>query len=156
MKTTKQVMREARQLFRICLVDGRLDEGRARLVVQKVIQSKQRGYLTLLGHFKRLLKLEDDRFTARVESALPLPADLQATVRAELTDVYGRGITTVFARNPALIGGMRIQVGSDIYDGSVRSGLATLEKSFGITSVNKRNDENSSAFPRPSRLAEPG
>ena len=146
MKTTKQVVREARQLFRICLVDGRLDEDRARLVLQKVIQSKQRSYLTLLGHFKRLLKLEDDRFTARVESAVPLPADLQATVRAELKEVYGRGITTVFTRNPALIGGMRIQVGSDVYDGSVRSGLATLERSFGITSVHNRNAETGSAF----------
>jgi F-type H+-transporting ATPase subunit delta len=141
MKTTKQVMREARQLFRVCLVDGRLDEGRARVVVQRVIQSRQRGYLTLLGHFKRLLKLQYDRFTARVESALPLPADLQATVRAELTGVYGPGITTLFGRNPGLIGGMRIQVGSDVYDGSVRSGLATLEKSFGITSVTGRNGE---------------
>jgi len=141
MKPTKQVMREARQLFRVCLVDGRLDEGRARVVVQRVIQSRHRGYLTLLGHFKRLLKLQYDRFTARVESALPLPADLQATVRAELTGVYGPGITTLFARNPALIGGMRIQVGSDVYDGSVRSGLATLEKGFGITSVSGRNAE---------------
>jgi len=141
MKTTKQVMREARQLFRVCLVNGRLDEGRARVVMQGVIQSRHRGYLTLLGHFKRLLKLQYDRFTARVESALPLPADLQATVRAELTGVYGPGITTLFARNPALIGGMRIQVGSDVYDGSVRSGLATLEKSFGITSVTERNAE---------------
>jgi F-type H+-transporting ATPase subunit delta len=141
MKTTKQIMREARQLFRVCLVDGRLDEDRARVVVQRVIQSRHRGYLTLLGHFERLLKLQYDRFTARVESALPLPADLQATVRAELTGVYGPGITTLFARNPALIGGMRIQVGSDVYDGSVRSGLATLEKSFGITSVSGRNAE---------------
>ena len=141
MKPTKQVMREARQLFRVCLVDGRLDEDRARVVVQRVIQSRHRGYLTLLGHFERLLKLQYDRFTARVESALPLPADLQATVRAELTGVYGPGITTLFARNPALIGGMRIQVGSDVYDGSVRSGLATLEKSFGITSVSGRNAE---------------
>jgi F-type H+-transporting ATPase subunit delta len=141
MKPTKQVMREARQLFRVCLVNGRLDEDRARVVVQRVIQSRHRGYLTLLGHFKRLLKLQYDRFTARVESALPLPADLQATVRAELTGVYGPGITTLFARNPALIGGMRIQVGSDVYDGSVRSGLATLEKSFGITSESGRNAE---------------
>jgi F-type H+-transporting ATPase subunit delta len=32
--------------------------------------------------------------------------------------------------NPALIGGMRIQVSSDVYDGSVRAGLESLQKSF--------------------------
>jgi F-type H+-transporting ATPase subunit delta len=136
MKTTKQLMREARQIFRLCLVDGRLDEGRVRQVVQVVLQSKRRGYLVLLGHFKRLLKLDYDRHTAIVESALPLPADLQATVRIGLTGVYGPGINALFARNPALIGGMRIQVGSDVYDGSVQSGLAALKKSFGITTTN--------------------
>ena len=30
----------------------------------------------------------------------------------------------------ALIGGLRIRVGSDVYDGSVRAGLAALEKHF--------------------------
>jgi F0F1-type ATP synthase delta subunit len=29
-----------------------------------------------------------------------------------------------------LIGGLRIQVGSDVYDGSVRARLASLEQSF--------------------------
>ena len=53
--------------------------------------------------------------------------------------MYGPGISTSFAHNPALIGGMRIHVGSDVYDGSVRAGLDALEKSFGITSTNGRN-----------------
>jgi F-type H+-transporting ATPase subunit delta len=141
MKTTKQVTREAKRMFRLCLVNGRLDEGRARQLVQVVLQLRRRGYLSLLGHFKRLLKLDYDRHTARIESALPLPADLQATVRAGLTGVYGPGITALFARKPALIGGMRIQVGSDVYDGSVQSGLAALEKSFGITTTNGRHTE---------------
>ena len=61
---------------------------------------------------------------------MPLPADLQVSVQAELTKVYGPGITASFAENPALIGGLRIQVGSDVYDGSVRGRLAALERSF--------------------------
>jgi F-type H+-transporting ATPase subunit delta len=44
--------------------------------------------------------------------------------------MYGPAIQTEFSLNPALIGGMRIKVGSDVYDGSVQSQLATLEKSF--------------------------
>ena len=36
----------------------------------------------------------------------------------------------LFAQNPALIGGMRIKVGSDVYDGSVQARLAALQESF--------------------------
>src|SRR5512135_2202817 len=79
MKTTRQLKREAKQLFRLCLVEGKVDEGIARKVVQAILQSRRRGHLALLGHFQRLLKLEYARHTAEVESAVPLPADLQAS-----------------------------------------------------------------------------
>jgi F-type H+-transporting ATPase subunit delta len=59
-----------------------------------------------------------------------LPADLQASVLAGLHRVYGPDISSSFLQNPALIGGMRIRVGSDVYDGSVKAGLATLEERF--------------------------
>ena len=41
---------------------------------------------------------------------------------------YGAGLNFTFRQNPALIGGMRIQVGSDVYDGSIQSRLAQLEE----------------------------
>ena len=130
MKTTKQARRAATQLFRLCLVNGSLDEGRVRQVVQRVIEGKRRGYLALLSFFQRLVKLECARHTAEVESAVPLPADLRATVEAGLQSAYGLRINILFAHRPELIGGMRIKVGSDVYDGSVRSGLAALETTF--------------------------
>jgi F-type H+-transporting ATPase subunit delta len=133
MRTAKQTGREAKQLLRLCLVNGRVDEDRARQVVQGVIQSRRRGYLTLLGLFLRLLKLNYAQHIAEIESAVPLPADLQARVRAAIEDAYGPGIIALFAQNPLLIGGMRLRVGSDVYDGSVRFGLAVLAKRFGIT-----------------------
>src|SRR5581483_2052520 len=121
MVTAKQIEREARQLFRFCMVGGTLDEGRIRVVVQKVIESRRRGYLLLLGRFRRFLKHEYARHTAEIESAIPLPQDLQTRVLTGLTALYGPGLTSLFAQNPALIGGVRIKVGSDVYDGSVRS-----------------------------------
>jgi F-type H+-transporting ATPase subunit delta len=130
MKTSKQIKREAKRLFRSCLVNGLLDEGRTRQVVQRMIGSKRRGDLALLSHFRRLVKLEYTRHTAEVESALPLPPDLRTTIQAGLARVYGPGISASFAHNPGLIGGMRIKVGSDVYDGSVRARLAALEKNF--------------------------
>ncbi len=130
MKTTKQIKREAKRLFRFCLVNGLLDEARARQVVQRIIDAKRRGGLALLSHFRRQVKLDSARHTAKVESAIPLPEDLRVSVQTGLARTYGPGISTSFAHNPELIGGMRIKVGSDVYDGSVRARLAALEQSF--------------------------
>ena len=130
MRTTKQTKREAARLFRLCLVNGLLDAGRVRQVVERVIEGKRRGYLALLSFFHRLVKLERARHTAEVASAVPLPADLQTSVEAGLQSVYGPRLNILFAHRPELIGGMRVQVGSDVYDGSVQAGLAALEKRF--------------------------
>lgn len=136
--TTKQAMREARQLFRLCIVNRTLDEGRVRQVVQSAIQFRRRGYLTVLGYFQRLVKLDRAQHMAKVESAEAVPDDLRTNVQANLERTYGAGLATQFVLNPDLIGGMRIQVGSDVYDGSVQAGIAELKKRFGIASVNGR------------------
>ena len=68
-----------------------LDENRARQVVQQVVAAKPRGYLATLSHFQRLVKLDCARHTAKVESAMPLPADLQASVQAVWPASTGRG-----------------------------------------------------------------
>ena len=81
----------------------------------------------ILTEFRRLVRLERDRHTALVESASPLPLDVREGVHAALLRLYGSGVDTSFAQNPALIGGMRIRVGSDVYDGSVRARLAAFE-----------------------------
>jgi F-type H+-transporting ATPase subunit delta len=130
MKTSKQTRREAKQLFRSCLVNGLLDETRVRRVVQMVVEAKPRGYIDLLSHLLRLVKLDLDRRTARIESATPLPTDLQNQVQGALTKSYGQGLVISFGQNPALIGGMRIKVGSDVYDGSVQARLTALQESF--------------------------
>jgi F-type H+-transporting ATPase subunit delta len=130
MKISKRAKLEAKQLFRLCLVDSVLDENRVRRVVQHLLAAGRRNCPAILSHFERLLKLELARHMATIESATPLPADLQAAIEAGLMRRYGRGLATAFAHRPALIGGVRIQVGCEVYDGSVRAGLAALEQSF--------------------------
>jgi F-type H+-transporting ATPase subunit delta len=130
MKITKKAKREAKRLYRFCLLNGLLDENRARQVVRGVVATDERDCLPVLTHFLRLVTLDCAQHTAIIESATPLPADLQAIVETELANRYGLGLTMAFAQRPELIGGMRIQVGCDVYDGSVRAGLEALEKSF--------------------------
>lgn len=127
MTGNKRTRRAASQLFRLCLADGRLDDGRVREVAWRLGESTRRGALGVLSHFRRLVRLEHEQHTALVESAAPMTDDLQHTVRASLTRAYGPDLDTAFALDPTLIGGMRIRVGSVVYDGSVRARLAALE-----------------------------
>jgi F-type H+-transporting ATPase subunit delta len=111
----------------LCLVNGRLDTTRVRLVAERVGRSGHRGSLGVLAGFRRMVRLELERHRAVVETAAPLPEDLRNDVRANLTRLYGAGLDTSFAENPALIAGMRIRVGSDVFDGSVRARLTSID-----------------------------
>ncbi len=130
MKISKLARREGRELFKSCLVEGRLDDQRVRTTVQLLLEKKPRQYLAVLQHFSRLVKLEVQRRTARIETVIPLTDALRADVEASLTVRYGAGLTFEYAQTPALLGGMRVQVGSDVFDGSVRNRLAELEEHF--------------------------
>ena len=130
MKISKRAQREARQLFRNCRVNGLLDESRVRQAVSLLLSQKPRDYLGILARLQRLVKLDLEQHTARVESATLLPADLQSDVANQIRKKYGTGVDISFGQNPALIGGVRIQVGSNLYDGSVKTRLEKLEQSF--------------------------
>ena len=130
MKISKQARRDAKQLFRSCLQNGLMDESRVRQAVSAVIAQKPRGYVAILSQLQRLVKLDVDRRTAKVESAAALAPEQQAAVRDDLGRKYGAGLNLSFTQNPALLGGLRIQVGSDVYDGSVRARLEALRDSF--------------------------
>ena len=129
-KTSKQARRDAKELFRACRVNGLLDEAKVRQVVQLVIAAKPRGYFAILNYFQRLVKLDLDRRTARVESPVPLDEPQQSSIRTNLARRYGDGLIFAFTHNSALIGGLRVQIGSDVFDGSVEARLAALETSF--------------------------
>ncbi len=127
MKPNRKTKRAARHLYRACLIDGVLDGTRVRQVSQRIAISKRRGSLGLLSNFQRLVRLDCDRHMALVESAAPLADSLRDSIQADLTRTYGSGLEAIFVDNPSLIGGVRIKVGSDVYDSSVRSRLAALE-----------------------------
>ena len=130
MKISKQAQREARQLFRSCLVNELLDESRVRQAVGLLSEKKPRDYIGILSRLHRLVKLELSRRDVRVENAVETSPAQAENIRASLEKQYGPGLNIQYSINPQLIGGMRIQVGSDLYDGSVKTRLDKLEQSF--------------------------
>lgn len=130
MTISKQARRDGKALYQSCLVNGRLDESKVREAVSRVLGGKPRGWLPALTHFERLVKLELERRRACVQSPTALDDAQRAELKSRLEQLYGAGLDFQFVQNPDLLGGLRIQVGSDVYDGSVESRLAALEQSF--------------------------
>jgi F-type H+-transporting ATPase subunit delta len=85
----------------------------------------------VLAHLLRLIRLDQTRWSAHIESATPLDGGDARALDDELERRYGDGLTITFDVIPALIGGIRITVGSEVYDTSIRARLAAVEASFG-------------------------
>ncbi len=130
MKGTKQSRRFAKQLFKSCQVNGRLDADRTQKAVQLLIEQKPRGFFGILQHLHRLVKLDEASRTARVESAVALGQAQQQDIQDSLNRLKGGDVTMEFAENPRLIGGMRVKIGDDVFDGSVKTRLTGLSESF--------------------------
>ena len=131
MKISKDAARSARQLFRACIdAEGRLHGSRVKNVVKLLAEKKPRHYLATISAFQRLVRLEVEKRTATVESVAPLSAELQGQLRSDLQKKYGADLTCEFSINPELIGGLRVKVGSHVWDGSVRAKLQALGDSI--------------------------
>ena len=130
MKISRQAQREAKQLFQACHVEGNLNDDKARETVNLLLEKKPRDFVAVLSHLHRLIKLDVQRRTADVQSAVALNENQQADVRENLSKLYGNNLNYTFTENGELLGGMRVKVGSDVFDGSVRTRLTNLGESF--------------------------
>jgi F-type H+-transporting ATPase subunit delta len=127
MKINKEIRAMSKDLLRASFTDGQLDQGRVNSLVRSLLEKKPRNYLAILDAYKRLLRLEVEKRTATIESANELAPDIARGLVDNLKRRYGPDLTTKFVVNPDLLGGMRIRVGSDVWDSSVRNRLQRLE-----------------------------
>ena len=130
MKGNKQSRRDAKQLFKSCQVDGQLNEDRVRKTVALLIEKKPRGYFGILQELQRLVKLDVNSRSASVVSAVELTEEQKQSVRDSLGRMKGGDVAIEFSQNTDLIGGMRVKIGDDVYDGSMKTRLARLEEKF--------------------------
>lgn len=128
MKLSRVARRQSKQLFDLSIVDGRLDNDRLRTVANEIEQKKPRYYIQMLKFITRLTKLEVARHHAIVDSASELSETQRSEISSNLIQKFGP-ITTEFRHSPALIGGLRIKLGSNVWDGSIQSRLETLKQS---------------------------
>jgi F-type H+-transporting ATPase subunit delta len=128
MRTTKEARKTSRQLLKLSFTDGRLDEQKVNQVVQSVLTEKPRHYGEVLKDYQRLVRLEVAKRHAVVESATQLNSNLSNLLITKLKSRYGDDLTVEFKTNPTLLGGLRVKLADDVWDGSVRNRLRTLQE----------------------------
>jgi F-type H+-transporting ATPase subunit delta len=132
MKVKKEALRSARLLLKASMPAGRVDTARASELTKRIAAEKPRHALQILVAFRRLLRLELDKRHAVIESATALDDAARGRVLSELSSKFGPDLTSEFKVTPDLVGGLRIKLGSTIWDGSIRTRLDTLRQALGV------------------------
>ncbi len=127
MKISKEARKGSKELFRNSFTNGQLDAAAIKSNVARVAQAKPRHYMGLLKNYQRLIRLEVEKRHAVIESSAALDSATSGQVTKTLADKYGQDLTTEFKVLPELIGGLRVKIGSTVWDSSIRGRLNALE-----------------------------
>ncbi|HJM64976.1 MAG: H(+)-transporting ATPase [Roseibacillus sp.] len=130
MKISREAATTARRAFRMCVEGDRVVDDKLRKVFKKIADEKPRGWQAILHELKRLTRLEMERRQVLVESAEALEEASQDRIKGSLARKYGDDLSFEFKITPGLLGGIRVRVGNDVWDGSVKTRLDRLSNTF--------------------------
>ena len=126
MPAPKKVRTTARTLLKLSMEAGQLSEAKVRDVLAWFEAKPPVNAAATLREYHRLVVREVSRSRAHIEFAGALPSGAIASILAELSKIYGRPVSAATSENPALIAGVRISIGDDVYERSIAGQLETL------------------------------
>ncbi|NBS80140.1 hypothetical protein EBS57_10210 [bacterium] len=93
-----------------------------------ITKQRPRGYLQVLGRLGQLVRLEVARATHELVSATKLD-DGGKAIFGVLEKHFGKPLEQRAEVRPEVLGGLRIRVGSDVWDATIRGRLEALARS---------------------------
>jgi F-type H+-transporting ATPase subunit delta len=120
--TNRQVPAEHRQALVRSLLEGKASDSAVTLAVHAVA-SRQRSVELALENYQQVAAERRQRLIAVVRSAIALTEDQRDRLTAALGKLYGTKIQLNVVVDPEVIGGVRVELGDDVIDGSVSARL---------------------------------
>jgi F-type H+-transporting ATPase subunit delta len=127
MKLDKESRKLSKRLFQASFTNGAIDNSNVSVIAKKIVESRPRNAIGVLKEYQRLVRLEVEQHQALVESAVELDQATSGQLVANLKAKYGADLSTEFRVTPELLGGIRIKIGSDVFDSSIRERLSRLD-----------------------------
>jgi F-type H+-transporting ATPase subunit delta len=110
------------------LLAGKVVPMALRLIIQASVHPRGRSLDASLEGYARLAAGWRQRLIAVVRIAAGLTESQRARLAAALSATYGHDIHLNVVIDPAVVGGMSVQIGDEFIDGSVASRLAQLRR----------------------------
>ena len=126
MAADKQTKLLAKQLLKLSLVNGAVSPEQVAGVLGWVEQYATRRPVALLKAYQHRIAIELAKSRAEVEHAGPVSEATLKMIEGAMNQRYKRIITASAKPNARLLAGLRVRVGSDLYESSVAGQLATL------------------------------
>lgn len=101
------------------LLEGKVAPGTIRLVEQAVLKSRGRRLDRVLDSYLRLAAARRDELAALVTVAVPLDPQQELRLRAALEKMYGKPVSLQTVLDKGVVGGIRIQIGDEVVDGTI-------------------------------------
>lgn len=119
---------ERRRTLIATLVDGRADPVTAALAEHATLALRGRRFMASLARYGERAAQRRRRLVAYVTSAAPLGPGQLDRLGTLLERSYGRAVQLNVMVDPAVVGGLRIQVGADVVDSTVLARLTDARR----------------------------
>jgi F-type H+-transporting ATPase subunit delta len=110
------------------LLAGKVTPAALALITQAVVHPRGHSLDASLAEYGRLAADWRQRLIALVRVATEFTASERGRLTAALSAIYGRDVHLNVVIDPAVVGGMSVQIGDEFLDGSVGSRLARLRR----------------------------
>ena len=114
----------------MCAPQGKLNEEHLKLSFSKIVADRPRDFRQILQELYRLVRVDVESRIVNIESASDLDTAERVRIEGNLTQQYGEGLSFKYSVDPALLGGIKVRIGDDVWDGSVQAKLVVLTNSF--------------------------
>lgn len=122
----KQIQQLARQFYKLSFSNGVISAGQVAGVLEYIEKHRPANSMAVLKAYQRLIAAEVARGQAVVEHAGPINSAALDAIAGAMSKKYNRAVSAVEKRNDALLAGVRVRIGDDLYESSVAGQLATL------------------------------
>jgi F-type H+-transporting ATPase subunit delta len=125
----RAVERAGRQELVRQLLEGRATDATLRLA-QRAVAARERTFAHTIEGYITQAAAQKNRVVATVRVANPLTQEQSARLKAVLTRQVGRDVAIQEVVDPSLLGGVRVELGNEVIEGTVAARLQEARRLF--------------------------